>query len=109
MTIEKTLFITIVLGFLVSWIPRVAPFILVTYKALPKKLLAFLRYLPLAILFSLTLSSLLNEKIGRLPSINALEVIASLPTLIVAYYSRNILYPVLTGILSMALIRLFFT
>ncbi|MGT2910174.1 AzlD domain-containing protein [Streptococcus cameli] len=98
----------ILLGFLVSWIPRVAPFILVKYKGLPSKVVQFLRYLPLSILFALTVSSLFQEEVGRVPRLQTLEFLAAIPTLYIAYKSKNLLYAVLTGIICMAVIRLAF-
>ncbi|MFC3931307.1 AzlD domain-containing protein [Streptococcus dentapri] len=108
MAITNYVLIAILLGFLVSWIPRVAPFILAKYHSLPDLVLHFLNYLPITILFALTLSSLLTEKIGHLPRLNSLEALAALPTLFVAVRTRKLLYAVLTGIISMALLRLAF-
>ncbi|HGH7807253.1 TPA: AzlD domain-containing protein, partial [Streptococcus agalactiae] len=55
--INSTVFLAILLGFVVSWVPRVAPFIFVKYKGLPNSLVKFLKFLPLSILFALTFSS----------------------------------------------------
>ncbi|MGT2929294.1 AzlD domain-containing protein [Streptococcus dentasini] len=95
----------ILLGFVVTWLPRIAPFILVKYRGLPDLVVRFLRYLPVTILFALTLSSLVTERTGRLPILNSLEILASLPTLFVAVRTKNLLYAVLTGIVSLALLR----
>lgn len=106
MNTSSVVITVILLGFLVSWIPRVAPFVLVKYKALPDRVTQFLRYLPLSILFALTVSSLFHEEVGTLPRLQGLECLASLPTFYVAYRYKNLLYAVLVGIVSMALIRL---
>ena len=98
----------IFLGFLVSWIPRIAPFILVKYKGLPHIVIRFLKYLPISILFALTFSSLFVVKSGRLPQLKVLEVLASIPTFYIAFKSRNLLYAVVTGIISIAILRLIF-
>ena len=100
--------IAILLGFVVTWIPRVAPFVLVKYRGLPDIVVHFLKYLPVTILFALTLSSLFTSKPGHLPQLNVLEALASLPTLLVAIRTKNLLYAVLTGIVSLALLRLIF-
>ncbi len=105
MEINKYVLTAIILGFLVSWIPRIIPFILVQYKGLPPKVLTFLQYLPYSILFALTLSSLMQEKVGQLPRFHPLESIAVFPTLWIAYKSKNLLYSVLVGVLSIALLR----
>lgn len=100
--------LAIVLGFVVTWIPRVLPFVLVKYRGLPDMVAHFLKYLPVTILFALTLSSLFTSKVGQLPRLNGLEGLASLPTLLVAIRTKNLLYTVLTGIVSLAFLRLVF-
>lgn len=80
MSLDSYVLTAVLLGFVVSWLPRIAPFILVKYKGLPDIVVRFLKYLPVSILFALTFSSLLSEKIGSLPQVHWLEVLASLPT-----------------------------
>lgn len=108
MTVTSYVFIAILLGFVVSWIPRVAPVILVKYKGLPDIVVRFLKYLPISILFALTFSSLVTTKVGNLPQFKGLEILASLPTLYIGFKSKNLLYAVLTGVICMALLRLVF-
>lgn len=108
MAVNKFILIAILLGFVVSWIPRVLPFILVKYKGLPDIVVRFLHYLPVSILFALILSSLMIEKIGHLPQLKCIEILATVPTVIVAFKSKNLLYAVIVGIVFMALIRLVF-
>ena len=108
MTVNKFILIAILLGFVVSWVPRVLPFVLVKYKGLPDIVVRFLHYLPVSILFALILSSLTTEKIGHLPQFKWMEILATVPTVIVAFKSKNLLYAVIVGIISMALIRFVF-
>ncbi len=108
MSVSGYVLLAILLGFVVSWVPRVAPFILVKYKGLPDIVIRFLKYLPVSILFALTFSSLFDTEIGHLPHLKGLEVLASLPTFYIAYKSKNLLYAVITGIISMAILRLIF-
>ena len=96
MAVNKFILIAILLGFVVSWVPRILPFV------------RFLHYLPVSILFALILSSLTTEKIGHLPQFKWMEILATVPTVIVAFKSKNLLYAVIVGIVSMALIRLVF-
>mgnify|MGYP002237031381 CR=1 FL=1 len=108
MAVNKFILIAILLGFVVSWVPRVLPFVLVKYKGLPDIVVRFLHYLPVSILFALILSSLTTEKIGHLPQFKWMEILATVPTVIVAFKSKNLLYAVIVGIISMALIRFVF-
>ena len=107
MAVNNFILIAILLGFVVSWVPRVLPFVLVKYKGLPDIVVRFLHYLPVSILFALILSSLTTE-IGHLPQFKWMEILATVPTVIVAFKSKNLLYAVIVGIVSMALIRLVF-
>lgn len=106
MSVNSFILTAILLGFVVSWVPRILPFVLVKYKGLPDIVVRFLSYLPVSILFALILSSLTTEKVGQLPSFKGLEILATVPTLLVAYKSKNLLYAVLVGMVCMALIRL---
>jgi len=108
MSVSSYVLVAILLGFVVSWVPRVAPFILVKYKGLPEIVIRFLKYLPVSILFALTFSSLFDVEIGHLPQVKDLEALASLPTFYVTLKSKNLLYAVITGIVSMAILRLIF-
>ena len=105
MAVNKFILTAILLGFIVSWVPRILPFVLVKYKGLPD---IVVRFLPVSILFALVLSSLTTEKIGHLPQFRWMEILAMVPTVIVAFKSKNLLYAVIVGIVSMALIRLVF-
>ena len=51
MAVNKFILIAILLGFLVSWVPRVLPFVLVKYKGLPDIVVRFLHYLPVSTAF----------------------------------------------------------
>ena len=62
--ISKYILLVILLSALVTWIPRVLPFILVKYKGLPLMVERFLKYLPVSIIFALILSSVTNAKTG---------------------------------------------
>lgn len=108
MEMTSYVFWAIVFGGIVTWIPRVLPFILTKYKGLPSLVLRFLNYLPLTIIFALTLSSVLSEKTGKLPQIKWLDLLAIFPTLWVALRWQNILWSVVTGVVCLALLRLVF-
>ena len=97
MAVNKFILIAILLGFVVSWVPRVLPFVL-------DIVVRFLHYLPVSMLCALILSSLTTEKIGHLPQFKWMEILATVPTVIVAFKSKNLLYAVIVGIISMALI-----
>ena len=105
---DNFILLAIGLSALVTWIPRIAPFILTKYQALPNFIIRFLNYLPITIIFALTLSSVVIERTGHLPSIKWLELLAVLPTFWVAAKTKNILLAVVAGVLIMAFLRFVF-
>lgn len=66
----------------------------------------FLSYLPLCILFALLIQSLLHFRAGNWPTIKGAEVLASIPALMVGYYTKDLMKIVVVGIIAIALIRL---
>ncbi|HEM5079733.1 TPA: AzlD domain-containing protein [Streptococcus suis] len=93
---------------LVTWLPRVLPFVLTQNKSLPPKLVKFLSFLPITIIFALTLSSIMDEEVGSLPNLLPVESLALIPTLLVVLRTKNILLAVVVGVLTTAALRLLF-
>lgn len=106
--VNKTIFLIILAAAAVTWFPRILPFVLTQKKGLPDRLVKFLSFLPLTIIFALTLSSIMDEEVGRLPSFLPVESLALLPTFWVVLKTKNILLAVLVGVLTTALLRLVF-
>ncbi|BCP60633.1 TPA: AzlD domain-containing protein [Streptococcus suis] len=106
--IKTSILLIILAAALVTWVPRVLPFVLTQNKSLPPKLVKFLSFLPITIIFALTLSSIMDEKVGSLPSILPVESLAILPTFFVVLKTKNILLAVLVGVVTTAALRLIF-
>lgn len=106
--IKTSILLIILAAALVTWVPRVLPFVLTQNKSLPPKLVKFLSFLPITIIFALTLSSIMDEKIGSLPSFLLVESLAILPTFFVVLKTKNILLAVLVGVVTTAALRLIF-
>ena len=104
--ISKYILLVILLSALVTWIPRVLPFILVKYKGLPPMAERFLKYLPISIIFALILSSITNAKTGQLPSFKWLDLLAIFPTTYIAFKYKNLILTVVCGVILVALLRL---
>lgn len=105
MTIDIFVLSAILMGGLVTWLPRFFPFILTKYKDLPPVVVRFLNYIPISIIFALILSSIIEGKKGEFPSVKWLELTAILPTVIIALKTKNILLTVIVGIIAMAILR----
>ncbi|HEL2289680.1 TPA: AzlD domain-containing protein [Streptococcus suis] len=106
--IKTSILLIILVAALVTWVPRVLPFVLTQNKSLPPKLVKFLSFLPITIIFALTLSSIMDEKVGSLPSLLPVESLALLPTFLVVLRTKNILLAVVVGVLTTAALRLIF-
>ncbi|HEM5083186.1 TPA: AzlD domain-containing protein [Streptococcus suis] len=106
--IKTSILLIILAAALVTWLPRVLPFVLTQNKSLPPKLVRFLSFLPITIIFALTLSSIMDEKVGSLPSLLPVESLALIPTFLVVLRTKNILLAVLVGVLTTAALRLIF-
>ena len=92
--------------FLVTWIPRILPFIFAKKLVFPAKLELFLSYLPICILAALFVQSILVVETGKMPTLKIQETVACIPTLLVGYYTKDLMKIVITGIITVALIRL---
>lgn len=106
--IKTSILLIILASALVTWVPRVLPFVLTQNKSLPPRMVKFLSFLPITIIFALTLSSIMDEKVGSLPSLLPVESLALLPTFWVVLKTKNILLAVLVGVLTTAALRLLF-
>ncbi|HEM3610589.1 TPA: AzlD domain-containing protein [Streptococcus suis] len=106
--VKTNILLIILAAALVTWLPRVLPFVLTQDKSLPPKLVKFLSFLPITIIFALSLSSIMDEKVGSLPSFLLVESLAILPTFFVVLKTKNILLAVLVGVVTTAALRLIF-
>ncbi|MBY5005946.1 AzlD domain-containing protein [Streptococcus suis] len=106
--IKTSILLIILASALVTWLPRVLPFVLTQNKSLPPRMVKFLSFLPITIIFALTLSSIMDEEVGSLPSLLPVESLALLPTFWVVLKTKNILLAVLVGVLTTAALRLIF-
>lgn len=106
MTVSKSILLILIGSALVTWIPRITPFILGKMVKFPAIVTRFLEYLPLSILFALLLETVFNAKTGHLAVPKWDIVIALIPTVITAVWLKDLMKTVVVGIVAMALVRL---
>ena len=106
--VSKYILMAIIFSGLVTWIPRMIPFILAKYRGLPPIVERFLKFLPVSIIFALILSSVTTGKIGDFPQIKWLDLIAVFPTAFVGFRYRNLVGTVLFGVILVAALRFIF-
>ncbi|MFC6170681.1 AzlD domain-containing protein [Loigolactobacillus jiayinensis] len=89
----------------VTWLSRVIPFVLVKQFELPRWLVEFLSFVPVAIMTALVVENLFNAHPGHLPSLNVGNALATLPALVTAIVTKSLLAIVVVGIVAMAIVR----
>lgn len=103
---EKTVFLTLLGMTVVTYLPRAFPLLALSGKKLPDVVVAWLQYVPPAVLAAMLLPSLLLQD-GQIAINNEnLFLWAALPTFIVAILTRNLFVPVLVGMAVVILARL---
>ena len=93
---------------LVTWVPRILPFVIVKNLKMPDILLRWLAYIPVCILSALVIEGLF-EKQAHIVTIQWMNVMALIPTLVVAVLTKSLSKTVVVGVITMAIMRYFFT
>lgn len=89
---------------IVTWLPRVIPFLLVRNIELPNIVMRWLKFIPICILSALVFDSLLNNE-GKFVTFNWENLLAFIPTVIVAIVTKSLSKTVICGVITMAIIR----
>ena len=100
------IYLTIAGMALVTYLPRVAPVWFLASRSLPPVVVAWLRYVPPAVLAAMLFPSVLAPQGTLNPGWDNLYLWAALPTLFVAWKTRSLFGAVLTGMVLVALARL---
>jgi branched-subunit amino acid transport protein len=95
-------------GCIVTVIPRILPITILTKIRLNKKVEEFLTYIPISILAALIAVELFTTDNKFSVQGNSLELLATIPTLLVAIKKNNLLLTVVVGIVSVGLLRFIF-
>ncbi len=102
---ETNILITLVGMAFVTYLPRLIPAWVLRDKQLPAFLVAWLRYVPVAVLAALLLPSLLIENNQINFSASNLYLWAALPAGWVAWKKKSLFGTVVVGMLVVALVR----
>lgn len=90
---------------LVTWLPRVLPLVVFSRMPLPAWALRFLNHVPVAVMAALLAQELLIADETLVPLSSNMKLIAAIPTFIVGILTRSLMGTVLTGIISLMLLR----
>ena len=103
---QRTIFLTILGMDAVTYLPRLLPTWLLSSRELPRWLVLWLRHVPVAVLAAMLFPAIMTQN-GRLHlGLDNLFLLASIPTLLVAWRTRSLFGSVITGIIVVALARL---
>lgn len=102
---QDTITLTILGMTFVTYLPRLLPVLLLSSRSLPRLVGAWLRLVPMAVLAALVAPSLMIRD-GRIAlQGDNLFLWASLPTLLIAWRTKNLFISVVLGMLIVALAR----
>lgn len=107
MRIDLSLLLVILGCALVTFVPRIAPFVLIRNMNMPQPLLKFLNYIPVCLLTALIVQGVLVKSDSAV-SIDWHTLIIIIPTLLTALKSKSLLLTVLVGIVTAAIVRFIF-
>lgn len=89
----------------VTYVPRLLPLLLLTTRTLPRPVVLWLRYVPVAVLAAMLLPSLVLRG-GQVDlALDNLFLGAAIPTFLVAWRRRSMFGAVIVGMLVVALAR----
>ena len=76
--------------------------------SLPQIVVEYLSFVPVVIMSALWISNLFIQHLGHLTSVNWNNLLASIPTVLAAILTKNLLVIVLVGVFSLAFIQIIF-
>jgi branched-subunit amino acid transport protein len=102
---QRIILLTILGMALVTYVPRLMPVFLLSSRSLPPLVVAWLRYVPVAVLAAMLFPSLLVQENQLNLGPDNLFLWAAFPTLLVAWKTRSLFGSVVTGMIVVAAAR----
>jgi len=104
---QRAVFLTMIGMGVVTYLPRLLPLWLFSSRDLPPLVVAWLRYVPAAVLAAMLLPSLVMPE-GRFDvGLENLFLWAAIPVFAIAWRTRSLFPPVIVGMVLVAGVRLF--
>lgn len=91
---------------LVTFLPRVLPLMVLSRMELPEWGIRWLNYVPISVMAALVGQELLLQD-GHFSLLNNIELLAAIPTVLVAMKTKSLLGTVVAGMVSMMALRCF--
>lgn len=107
MTDQHMLIIIILCG-IVTILVRVIPFMMISLVNLPDVIIQWLSFIPITLFTALVLDGIIQQHEGSVGyTLNVPFIIALIPTVLLAIYTRSLTWTILGGIAFIALLRFF--
>ncbi|MGE7842205.1 AzlD domain-containing protein [Lysinibacillus sp. NPDC093712] len=90
---------------LVTWLPRIIPFMFVRSVKLPDVVLKWLSFIPVCILSALVIENLLDTESKSFVTLDWPVFLTFVPTLIIALVTKSLSITVVAGVIIMAAVR----
>lgn len=108
MEVSRTVLLIVIGGAIVTFLPRVVPLVVLSRMKLPESILRWLHYVPIAILAALVGQELFVHDDEVSMKLNP-ELLATIPTALVAIKTRSLFWTVIVGVIAFVLLRFLFT
>ncbi len=107
MTDQHMLIIIILCG-IVTILVRVIPFMMISRVNLPDVIIQWLSFIPITLFTALVLDGIIQQHEGSVGyTLNVPFIIALIPTVLLAIYTRSLTWTILGGIAFIAALRFF--
>ncbi|GIN72929.1 branched-chain amino acid ABC transporter [Bacillus sp. J14TS2] len=108
MSIQLSILLIIIGCAIVTFIPRIIPFIVIRNIQLPGIVIKWLSYIPICIFTALIVDSFIIQDNEPMLAIDWRVLAAIIPTLMIALWTKSMSVTVIVGIVCMAIIRFLF-
>ncbi|WP_026575516.1 AzlD domain-containing protein [Bacillus sp. UNC438CL73TsuS30] len=108
MSMNLTILFIILGCAIVTFVPRIIPFLVIRNVNLPKVVIKWLSFIPICIFTALIVDSFIVKDQLSLLSIDWGVLAAIIPTLVIALWTKSLSVTVLVGIVCMATVRALF-
>lgn len=102
---EKTVLLVIIGATLVNYLPRMIPLVVLSRVNLPPLVASWLAYVPIAVLAALVAPDIFMVKGQINVTLDNKNLLAALPAFLVAVKTKSLVYTLLTGMGTMALLN----
>lgn len=109
MIVRNEVLLIILGSAVVTMIPRVLPLMVMSKLNLPNWLLKWLDFVPIAVISALIGQQLFVVDDAISLSDNYIELLAAIPTFLIAIKTRSLLVTVLSGIIAIIILNFFLT